>query len=385
MIQVVIGANYGDEGKGMIVDYLSRPDMLVVRFNGGAQAGHTVARPDGVSHEFHHFGAGTFRGAATLLSRFFVANPMIHREEAQELAALGLTPKVYIDPSALVSTPFDALINQAVERKRGDGRHGSCGVGINETVTRAERGYGLCVADLDLFKDAVRQVRRVAYEWMPRRAQELGVPVPAVYVDDYVWRFLEDAYFMLSSMERAKDEALIGEYDHVVFEGAQGLRLDEVRGAFPYVTRSRTGLTNVEALLRYAGKQNERVDVHYVTRTYVTRHGQGPLPFELPAHPWGWDGPETNHENDWQGRLRYAPLSSSDLRTTVMRDLGDCLLPGLHPSYAVTCLDQLGEYATTPEELLRQWFDGGGIPVGLVSAGPTREHVNRWTREEVVG
>jgi len=78
---VVIGANYGDEGKGAAVDRLATEagaQCLVVRFNGGAQAGHTVETPDGRRHVFSHFGAGSFAGARTFLSRFFVSNP-IHR------------------------------------------------------------------------------------------------------------------------------------------------------------------------------------------------------------------------------------------------------------------------------------------------------------------
>lgn len=74
----VIGAGFGDEGKGLMTDYCcQRPKYTtVVRFNGGAQAGHTVVTPDGRRHVFSHFGSGTLRGAATFLSRFFICNPI---------------------------------------------------------------------------------------------------------------------------------------------------------------------------------------------------------------------------------------------------------------------------------------------------------------------
>lgn len=133
-ISVVIGANYGDEGKGLVTDFLSNSETLVVRFNGGAQAGHTVVTPEGQRHVFHHIGSGALRGAATLLSRFFIVNPFIFLKEVKEL---GFEPTVSIDPRASVTTPYDMLLNQAVERKRGEERHGSCGLGINETVTRS--------------------------------------------------------------------------------------------------------------------------------------------------------------------------------------------------------------------------------------------------------
>lgn len=390
MIAAVIGAAFGDEGKGAVVDFLSTTDTLVVRQNGGAQAGHTVVTPDGRRHEFHHFGAGSFRGCPTLLSRFFIVNPMVFAEEWDELAALGVRPEVLVDHRAQVSTPWDALLNQAVERKRGKSCHGSCGVGINETVTRAEAGYGLTYGQCAgaTWRQLEAWLRPIVRDYVPRRAAVLGVEVPQVDEVDYVTRFVGQVEAMTRRADSVSGPIEMADGD-LVFEGAQGLRLDEIYGTFPHVTRSRTGLTNVEVLLHEAGRYAERVDAYYVTRTYVTRHGPGPLPFELPAHPWGWAGPETNVENPWQGRLRYAPLSPAFLYEAVTRDLAGCRLPSVYPSYAVTCVDQIS--ADFDDEgrvgLLRGWFRDHGIPVGLVASGPTREDVARWSleRKEMVG
>src|ERR1017187_3423727 len=122
----VIGANYGDEGKGLLTDYLvnrenapgcGSDDTLVVRFNGGSQAGHTVVTPDGRRHVFSHFGSGSFssgdmKGAATLLSRFFIVNPMIFKRERCELELKGpVNLEINIDMRAPVTTPFEMLIN----------------------------------------------------------------------------------------------------------------------------------------------------------------------------------------------------------------------------------------------------------------------------------
>src|SRR5262249_552775 len=87
----VIGANFGDEGKGLAVDAIVAldPDAAVIRFNGGAQAGHTVVAEDGRRHVFSHFGAGTLRGAATFLSRFFVVQPSIFAREPSNLPGSG--------------------------------------------------------------------------------------------------------------------------------------------------------------------------------------------------------------------------------------------------------------------------------------------------------
>ncbi len=96
--KVVIGANFGDEGKGLVTDYFSaQENSIVVRFNGGAQAGHTVVRPDGVSHVHGHFGSGTLNGSPTYLSRHFVSHPHWFYEELELLKKIGIEPKVYAD------------------------------------------------------------------------------------------------------------------------------------------------------------------------------------------------------------------------------------------------------------------------------------------------
>ena len=111
---VVIGANLGDEGKGLFTDYLSsRYDApIIIRYNGGAQAGHTVETPDGMRHVFSHFGSGSFAGGSTYLSRFFVVNPLLFLRELQTLESLHLKPLVMVAPDCPVTTPFDMMVNQ---------------------------------------------------------------------------------------------------------------------------------------------------------------------------------------------------------------------------------------------------------------------------------
>ena len=139
-INVVIGAGFGDEGKGLMTDYFASQAKnnygsgLVVRFNGGSQAAHTVVTPEGKRHVFGHFGSGTLVGLPTYLSSFFAVHPILFREELAKLKVLGLTPKVYVDKECIVTTPFDMLINQIAETVRGENRHGSVGFGVNETV-----------------------------------------------------------------------------------------------------------------------------------------------------------------------------------------------------------------------------------------------------------
>jgi adenylosuccinate synthase len=337
----IIGANYGDEGKGLMTDHVCAREGadVVVRFNGGAQAGHTVVTPEGKRHVFHHRGAGTFLGVPTFLSRFFVVNPIL-------FAAEPLSGRVMVDPRAVVTTPMDMLINQAAERKR---RHGSVGVGINETMRRSkDRNYVITVADMldrGRFAD-------VLHDYVPARLRELGITLDI----EAHW---EKTYFEMA--ERFLSSVYLTDRppgDDFVFEGAQGLLLDQHAPGFPHVTHSNTGLKNVRELCAEWGIDDLRAT--YVTRAYVTRHGAGPLPGEEPMPAWVKD--ETNRPHEFQGVLRYAPLDVLSMERAVIRDCGmvKCDL-------AVTCLDQAGD-AILPRLTL---------PVAYASYGPTRDDVTR--------
>lgn len=129
-------------------------------------------------------------------------------------------------------------------------------------------------------------------------------------------------------------------FDHVIFEGAQGLRLDEFGEDFPYVTRSRTGLTNVIEMLD-ATTWTRSPDVYYVTRPYLTRHGAGPLKNELPKAPYDAITDETNIPNMHQGSLRYAWLDLDVLASNIAKDLAQKDPRDVRARLALTCLDQV--------------------------------------------
>ncbi|MBX9692335.1 MAG: adenylosuccinate synthetase [Cyanobacteria bacterium] len=365
----VIGANYGDEGKGLMTDYLASlaPDRsLVVRFNGGAQAGHTVSLPDGRRHVFSHFGAGSFAGCPTVLSRFFIVNPIAFVRERRALGRIGLEPTVTIHGDALLTTPFDMLINRVVETKRGDAKHGSCGLGINETVTRCLHGdYGVFATRTSEMLNSGRlhsRLLRLGQEWLPVRLAEHGISldVPDVrHFTDNMERIL--AQFIIDSKELLESAAITSshpECERVIFEGAQGLMLDEDRvELWPHVTRSRTGLANVMALLPEF--QINELEVVYMTRSYLTRHGAGPLPGEYTL-----SFPDaTNIPNQFQGHLRFAPLDWCVLNASIARDLENAASTtiSIGAKLAITCMDQvIVDYSESE------------IPVQFLSYGPSR-------------
>jgi len=148
---IVVDLGYGDAGKGTVVDWLCSPRgglarggeavRTVVRFNGGAQAGHNVVTADGRQHTFAQFGSGTFTsGVRTHLSRFMLVDPLALAAEAGHLAALGVPDalaRLTVDRDALLTTPYHRAANQVRELARGLDRHGSCGMGIGETARYA--------------------------------------------------------------------------------------------------------------------------------------------------------------------------------------------------------------------------------------------------------
>lgn len=312
--RVVIGANFGDEGKGLMTDYLCATEGagVVVRFNGGAQAGHTVVSQDGARHVFQHVGSGAFCGVPTFLSRFFVCNPLMFFKEMDTLKTVMTDPPlVFADPQCLVTTFADMVINQRKEDARGVDRHGSVGLGLHETIQRsAVPELRITMADLWNGRSSLKdRLSEICGRWAKFRT---GSPI-------------EDATSMIDAFmagcekfAAAVHPAGIGQCKDPVFEGAQGLLLDQDRKEFwPHVTHSKTGMHNVRVLCQQAGISD--IDAYYVSRTYLTRHGAGPLPGEDVALSYE---DETNLPHAYQGHLRFAPLDHGALRKRCAEDFG---------------------------------------------------------------
>src|SRR5512144_1318791 len=292
-VSAVIGANFGDEGKGHITDYLAAKDplnTLVVRFNGGAQAGHTVVDPKGRRHVFHHFGSGTYAGAGTYLSSYFVVNPMVFVPEFDKLNLENTIPPIVVcDPNCLVTTPYDVMLNQAIENQRGAARHGSCGLGVWETIIRCgDPAFRLRASELLDQTALLKKLKLIREKWVPVRALALGLEeeIPHLMDDRIIGHFIEDsAVFAAVVVQRRWNHEYAMGWERLVFEGAQGLALDKDRGFKPYVSTSNTGLKNVRDLLLRA-ELTDSLNVYYCTRPYLTRHGAGPLSQEIEKLPY---------------------------------------------------------------------------------------------------
>jgi adenylosuccinate synthase len=343
---IVVGLGYGDEGKGTIVDALVRKTgaRVVVRFNGGGQAAHNVVTPDGRHHTFSQWGAGTFAGARTVLTKDFVMDPLAMIEEAKHLGTVGIDAPLSlleVDERALITTPFHAAMNQIREIARGDARHGTCGVGIGEAVSDsldpAVAGAELRAGDL-LFPETLErklrllQQRKLAEASMLVWKEAIEAPLPLMRLQDETM-FREIVVRMQSVGRRVIISPFTAiarrlESQNLVLEGAQGILLDEWHGFHPHTTWSTTTSENARAFVATIGDTQPKVIG--VTRWYATRHGAGPFPTEQP----GMDPPFEEHNNGLgrQGKFRVGYFDEVATRYAIESD-------GCIDALAVTCCD----------------------------------------------
>jgi adenylosuccinate synthase len=318
---VVVDLGFGDAGKGTLTDHLARARgaHTVVRFNGGAQAGHNVVTPDGRHHTFAQFGAASFvAGVRTWLSKHVVVHPTALLTEARYLSRAGVSDplaRVTVSADAKVVTPFHQAATRLRELARGDARHGSCGVGVGEVMRDAtERGEALRAGALDDVTALRRELARV----QARKRDELDDVLRAVVGRDEATNDVAaltepavidawiDALAPWRAAVRIADEGafaqMLARDGAVVFEGAQGVLLDEWRGTHPHTTWSTCTFDNALDLLRahgYAGETRR----WGVLRAYATRHGAGPFPTESQALTAHLDEPH-NPAGAWQGAFR---------------------------------------------------------------------------------
>jgi adenylosuccinate synthase len=302
-VKVVTGANLGDEGKGMVAyslakEAISRNEkVLSILYNGGVQRAHTAN-----GQIVHCTGTGDLVGGTTYYDEHFVVDPI----------ALWLTEtKVYIHPKCRVVLPCDVVRNRKKEVSRGLLKHGSCGMGIYECVKRNKYGnLKLCAADL---KDSFS-----LYEKVERLRGRL-----ADGVDDEVYNtdnFMRAADYVVRNCPMLELSQIVSGYDTLIFEGGQGLLLDQANmGSFPHLTPSSVGSYNIHDTVNKLGADS--TDVFYVSRSYITRHGAGPMDTECSKEDINPDIVDTtNIRNDWQDDLRFGYIDTEKLYRRVKGD-----------------------------------------------------------------
>lgn len=349
-VEAVIGANFGDEGKGLATDYLAsktpkaegRP--VVVLTNGGAQRAHTV-KVNNMRHVFRHLGSGAFSGADTFIPDTFIINPVIFRQEYKEMWDIfgGLDGDIYVSNNCMFTTVFDMLVNQAREIDRQGKKHGSCGLGVFETLCRYQSDL-IQIKEKTIPKFAVTAGEFHRMSWLERlnfletlrnyyiekRINDVKIanfdPIfeKVLKSDQVIRNFIDDFEYFERHVTWVNEPADVLHYhSHIIFENGQGLLLDQDNmDYFPHLTPSHTGLHNIANILEQIGYQGQ-VDLYYVTRTYMTRHGAGRFDTECPKENISKDMryDKTNVPNPFQDTLRYGTLIFDQLIDRVIGDI----------------------------------------------------------------
>jgi len=394
-VKAVIGSLFGDEGKGTLVQYLcseainENKSVIVVRFSGGPQAAHTVEH-NSINHICSSFGSGTLLGVDTAYVRGSYFDPICAFNESKTLRVKGVElPTIHLFDNGII-TPYD--VKSAHEDKKAED-DGSCKAGVWQAVQRQASGHtfksynlthqddnpdtleNLCNLYLDDARNYYGYSRNDELEKQFNAAMKHGC---------------ENYLKLYESMGEFK--TLLQCYDVVIFEGTQGLLLDGTYGFYPHVTSTKVG---IEPILDIVPKYLEGcgmsdVDFYFVTRTYLTRHGNG----YNPRKKLEWDLSnkcETNTYNENQGKFKVGCLELELFERATDRHRLDNLQKkhGLKYHLAVTHMDLLKEngkcdmlyglehiITTGIEETMQMiggWFSGVTFTDWLYSDSPEGE------------
>lgn len=278
-VDVLLGLQWGDEGKGKIVDVLAPRYDVVARFQGGPNAGHTLEF-DGIKHVLHQIPSGIFREKTrNVIGNGVVLDPVIFKVEIEKLAKYNLKVKqnLFISKKATLILPTHRLLDAAYEKAKGDNKIGSTLKGIGPTYQDKIGRQGLRVGDILSadFKDRLKRLtdihfkilkdHQVDFNWNELEAQFLDA---VNFLKEF--NLIESEYFLNQELKNGST---------ILAEGAQGALLDIDFGSYPFVTSSNTvtagACTGLGVAPRHIG------EVYGIFKAYSTRVGSGPFPTEL--------------------------------------------------------------------------------------------------------
>lgn len=280
-IRVVVGAQWGDEGKGKIVDLLSKDADYVVRYQGGANAGHTL-KFDDTKVVLHLVPSGIFNGSATcIIGSGVVIDPSALLKEIEEVRELGITleGRLLISNAAHIILPYHQMLDQLKEKHRGDDAIGTTGRGIGPAYVSKISRVGIRAADLFHPKALKKKVRS--------NLADINEALVHIYkeepldADAMVKELLEAAQKLQPFIAQTSSilHEAIKDRKNILLEGAQGSLLDIDHGTYPYVTSSSP--TSGGACTGSGIPPSALDHVMGISKAYCTRVGNGPFPTEL--------------------------------------------------------------------------------------------------------
>jgi adenylosuccinate synthase len=278
-VDVLLGLQWGDEGKGKIVDVLAPRYDVVARFQGGPNAGHTLEF-DGIKHVLHQIPSGIFRAKTrNIIGNGVVLDPIVFKAEIEKLAKFNMNVKanLFISKKATLIIPTHRLLDQAYEKAKGDQKIGSTLKGIGPSYQDKIGRQGLRVGDI-LSPDFDAKFKKLT---------DIHFDILKNHTIEFSWPELEKQFFdavtFLKSFNLIDSEYFINEElsknSSVLAEGAQGSLLDIDFGSYPFVTSSNTVTAGACTGLGIA--PSKIGEVYGIFKAYSTRVGSGPFPTEL--------------------------------------------------------------------------------------------------------
>lgn len=323
--KIVIGLGFGDEGKGITTDFLAQqnPDSIVIRFSGGQQAAHTVII-DNKKHIHSSFASGSLRGLPSYFSEHCTIHPVFLYNERKELKQKGGNIELHIHPLAKITTPFDVWQNKNNSKNLA---HGSCGKGVGATMKRHEGLYKLHAIDLIAPREMlIEKLKAIAYYYGYTDNKELKEEL------QYFLEIIEKLNWNIS------DYNYLNSYNNLIFEGSQGILLDMDHGIFPNVTYANTTSKNAHEICKKLNIYD--IEMYYVTRSYLTRHGNGWMSNEKDLTLKN-NEEETCVYNEYQKELRFGNLDYDLLNYALKLDAA--YTSSIQKNLIITCLDQIDE------------------------------------------
>lgn len=332
---IVIGAQWGDEGKGKITDLLSQSADVVVRPQGGVNAGHTIV-VQGQTFKLHLIPSGIlYPDTECIIGSGTVIDPKVLLEEVDQLHNLGVsTAKLFISQTAHITMPYHRLIDQASEIKRGEHKIGTTGRGIGPTYADKSERMGIRVIDLMNPRDLRKKIAwTVTYKnVILEKLYDLKPLDPEAVIEEYLGYAERLRPYVVDSALKIYEAIQLRK--NILFEGAQGTLLDLDHGTYPYVTSSNpiAGGACVGS-----GVGPTMIDrVIGVAKAYTTRVGEGPFPTELKGSVGALLGDRGAEFGTTTGRARRCGWFDGVIGRYAVRVNGlDCL--------AITKLDVLDE------------------------------------------
>lgn len=286
-VDVLLGLQWGDEGKGKIVDVITPEYDVVARFQGGPNAGHTIIF-DNKKYVLHTIPSGIFNEKCiNLIGNGVIIDPFILKKELQMLEDSGMEPgkNLYVSRKAHLILPTHRLLDAASEASKGSGKIGSTLKGIGPTYTDKVSRNGMRVGDLCM-SDFTKRYRSLRQRHL-NQIEQLGFDFSNYKIDGLDFEAYENAWFdavsTLVDLKHIDSEyfinRMLSEGKKVLAEGAQGTLLDIDFGSYPFVTSSNTTIAGVCSGLGIPASAIGKVIG--IFKAYCTRVGSGPFPTEL--------------------------------------------------------------------------------------------------------